>query len=85
MMISLLHAQYLGKGEFAVGFSDGAQGTFDLVGYLRNRRGPLLQALQDEHYVDRAFVEAGALAWPNGLELSPERIYDNTDMARHAA
>lgn len=84
-MISLLHAQYLGKGQFAVSFSDGVQGTFNLVGYLRGRNGPLLQALQDECYVGRAFVDAGALAWPNGLELSPERIYDNTDMTRHAA
>ena len=84
-MISLLHAQYLGKGEFSVGFSDGARGTFDLVGYLRDRRGPLLQALQDEPYIGRAFVEAGALAWPNGLELSPERIYEHTDLARRVA
>lgn len=84
-MISLLQARYLGKYLFAVDFSDGAHGTFDLLGYLKGRHGPLLQALQDEKFVARAFIEAGALAWPNGLELSPERIYDHTDIARRAA
>jgi len=24
----------------------------------------------------RLFIEAGALCWPNGLELSPSRLYE---------
>jgi hypothetical protein len=75
MMISLLNVEYLGNGQFTVDFSDGLHGTFDPSIYLSSRQGPLLLALKDESYIKRAFIEAGALAWPNGLEISPHRIY----------
>lgn len=84
-MISLLHCRYLGAGLFAVQFSDGAEGTFDLNNYLANRQGPLLLPLRDEDYAGRAFIEAGALAWPNGLEIAPQRIYDLVNVVQHAA
>jgi hypothetical protein len=85
MMISLLQAKYLEDGKFSLCFSNGAEGVFDLKGYLATRNGPLLLPLQDESYVRRAFVEAGALAWPNGLEIAPERVYESTRMAKLAA
>ena len=31
----------------------------------------LLEALRDPAYFGRAFIDAGALCWPNGLGLSP--------------
>jgi hypothetical protein len=84
-MISLLHINYLGSKQFSISFSDGAQGNFDLETYLSSRQGSLLIPLQSDSYVSRAFIEAGALAWPNGLEISPQRIYEVTQMIRHAA
>jgi hypothetical protein len=54
-------------------FSDGAEGIFDGCELLK-KRGPLLDALRDEAFFRRAFVDAGALCWPNGLELSPARL-----------
>jgi len=84
-MISLLRIDYLGNSQFAVSFSDGAHGSFDLKTYLSTRQGSLLLPLQNKSYVSRAFVEAGALAWPNGLEISPQRIYESTQIVRRAA
>ena len=54
-------------------FSDGAEGIFDGCELLK-KRGPLLDALRDEAFFRRAFIDAGALCWPNGLELSPARL-----------
>jgi hypothetical protein len=85
MMISLLQVTYCEGGKFSVIFSNECEGVFDLNQYLVTRSGPLLEPLQDESYVRRAFVEAGALAWPNGLELAPERIYQLTKMLKRAA
>ena len=85
MMISLLQATYCEGGNFSVSFSNESEGLFDLNLYLATRNGPLLAPLKDENYVRRAFVEAGALAWPNGLELAPERIYQLTDILKCAA
>ena len=85
MMISLLQATYCEGGKFAIRFSNESEGVFDLNQYLAARNGPLLAPLLDESYARRAFIEAGALAWPNGLEIAPERIYQLTKILKRAA
>ena len=85
MMISLLSVHYLGDRKFSVSFSDGSAGTLDMGEYLANRNGPLLEQLGDESYLSRGFVEAGAFAWPNGLELSPEKLYSLAVLVKNAA
>lgn len=81
MMIKVLHAAYLGDYTIRLEFSDGRIGLFDGRGLLA-RSGPLLDPLRDESYFARCFVDAGALCWPNGLELSPQRLYEQaTDHA----
>ena len=85
MTINLLSVSYVGECRFAVGFSDGRAGILDMARYLATRTGPLLAALADENYLKRAFVDAGALAWPNGLEISPERLYDVAAFVKDAA
>jgi hypothetical protein len=85
MMISLLSVRYLGGRKFSVSFSDGSAGTLDMGEYLVNRSGPLLEQLSDESYLSRGFVEAGAFAWPNGLELSPEKLYSLAVLVKDAA
>jgi hypothetical protein len=34
-----------------------------------------LDKLRDADYFSRVFVDAGALCWPNGLEISPAKIH----------
>lgn len=75
-MIKLLKARYLDGFRFELSFSDGSEGIFDLKAYLGGRDGPLLIPLRDETFARRAFIEAGALCWPNGLELSAQRLHD---------
>ena len=72
-MIKLIAARYRGNFQFVLTFSDGAEGIFDGNAFL-SRSGPLLEALRNESFFLRAFVDAGALCWPNGLELSPTRL-----------
>jgi hypothetical protein len=59
----------------ALSFSDGKEGIFD-GRILLQRSGPLLEPLRDEAYFRRLFIDAGALCWPNGLELSPARLHE---------
>jgi hypothetical protein len=74
-MIKLIEAHYLEDFRVALIFSDGREGVF--VGRdLLQRSGPLLVPLRDEAYFKRVFIDAGALCWPNGLELSPQRLYE---------
>ncbi len=72
-MIKILQADYLGGFQVRLAFADGAVGLYDAHALLE-RQGPLLEPLRDEAYFGRLFVEAGALCWPNGLELAPEPL-----------
>lgn len=72
-MIKVLQARYLGNFKVMLCFSDGQEGQFDGRVLLQNK-GPLLEPLRSEAYFSRCFVDAGALCWPNGLELAPARV-----------
>jgi hypothetical protein len=74
-MIKLLSARYLGDFQIELTFSDGKEGTFSGLALLK-KQGPLLDALREESVFGRFFIDAGALCWPNGLELSPSRLYE---------
>lgn len=55
--------------------NDHSQGIWRTASYLADHTGPLLDKLRDPAYFARVFVDAGALCWPNGLELSPARLH----------
>ena len=74
-MIKLIEARYQGEFQVSLRFSDGKEGVFDGRELLK-RSGPLLESLRDEAYFKRVFIDAGALSWPNGLELSPARMHE---------
>ena len=71
-MIKLKHVKPASDFQLRLDFSDGCRGVFDGRALLQ-RTGPLLEALRDPAYFDRAFIDAGGLCWPNGLSLSPAR------------
>ena len=75
-MIKLVEAHYLGEFRVRLTFSNGQEGVFDGHALLK-KTGPLLEPLQDESYFNRLFIDAGALCWPNGLELSPARLFES--------
>jgi hypothetical protein len=75
-MIKVLEARYLGNYQVELVFSDGKEGVFDGSALLL-RTGGLVVPLRDESYFKRLYIDAGALCWPNGLELAPSRLYEN--------
>lgn len=83
-MIKLLDAKVLKAHTLELSFSDHSHGVFDGAAYLAARRGPLLEALRDADYFGRCFVDAGALCWPNGLELSAARLHELVTVAAPA-
>lgn len=74
-MIKVLNIRHSEPWQLDIEFSDHTHGRFDAKAYLATRQGPLLDALrEDATYFSRAFVDAGAVCWPNGLELSAARL-----------
>lgn len=83
-MIKLLEVKSLNPHVLELSFSGHSQGVFDGAAYLATRQGPLLEALRDPAYFERCFVDAGALCWPNGLELSGTRMHELVQAAQVA-
>lgn len=75
-MIKLLTAKTTAPHLLELRFSDGSMGVFDGADYLALRHGPLLEPLHEPAYFARCFIDAGALCWPNGLELSAARLHE---------
>lgn len=75
-MIKVLNARLVGEFKMEIDFSDHTQGLFDAASYLSCRSGPLLDKLRDAAYFSRYFIDAGALCWPNGLEISPAKVHE---------
>ena len=73
-VIKVLNAHLADAFKLALDFSDHTHGVFDANAYLASRSVPLLDKLRDPAYFNRFFIDAGALCWPNGLEISPARL-----------
>lgn len=66
--------QYRGKYVYNIKFDDGIEGELDFSEYLS--KGPVFEALKDEKLFSKATVEGGTIAWPNGADIAPERLYE---------
>jgi hypothetical protein len=75
-MIRLVNAKVCDDLRIAIAFSDGSEGVFNVQSYLAGKHGSLLEPLKDKAFLKRCFIDAGALCWPNGLELSPLRLHE---------
>ncbi|TMJ18170.1 MAG: DUF2442 domain-containing protein [Alphaproteobacteria bacterium] len=73
-MIELIAIEIAGERALDLAFSDGSRGRWEADAVLA-RDTVLTRPLQDPAYFARAFIEAGALAWPNGLEFSAVSLH----------
>ena len=75
-MIKLLKFACGADFQVELWFSDHSQGHWDAQLYLSAHQGPLLEPLREASYFRRCFIDAGALCWSNGLELSATRLQE---------
>jgi hypothetical protein len=73
-MIELIHIAVAGERALELTFSDGSGGRWEADPVIA-RDTVLTRPLEDPVYLARAFVEAGALAWPNGLEFAGHTLH----------
>jgi Protein of unknown function (DUF2442) len=73
-MIKITHLSVAGPCAIDLSFSDGSSARWQGNDILA-RDTVMTQPLTDPAYFARAFIEAGALAWPNGLEFSGHTLH----------
>lgn len=61
----------------AMRFNDGTEKHIDISQWFK---GPVFKALKDPKFFAQFFVEGGTLAWPNGVDIAPETLYDAVDV-----
>lgn len=73
-MIKITGLAVAGNQTLDLNFSDGSAARWNARDILA-RNTIMTQPLTDPAYFARAFIESGALAWPNGLEFSGEALH----------
>jgi hypothetical protein len=53
-------------------FDDGTEKQIDVSQWFK---GPVFESLKDPKIFKKFFIEAGTLAWPNGVDIAPEALY----------
>lgn len=87
-MIKIARLHVTGPASLHLTFTDGSHAPWSAA-HLIARDTSMTGPLNDPAYFARAFIEAGALAWPNGFELSASalhrRLAESGDLMRDAA
>jgi hypothetical protein len=78
-MIKIVKLEIAGTHKLRLSFSDGRSGVWNAYPLFTSKPTVLTEPLLQPAEFERAFIEAGALAWPNGLELAPWTLYEEMD------
>ena len=73
-IIKLVHLAVDSDNALQLVFSDGTRARW-FAADLIARDTVMTRPLADPAYFARAFIERGALAWPNGFELSADSLH----------
>ncbi|TAM57253.1 MAG: DUF2442 domain-containing protein [Rhodanobacter sp.] len=73
-MIKLKAVESKGGYRLLLRFSDGSSGVLDFAPFVEAAT-EMTAPLSDPTFFSRYFIELGALAWPNGFDLSAESLH----------
>jgi len=80
-MIKITSCKPDGDLRFRLTFSAGSIGIWDAAPLLGSNNTLFTIPLREPQAFARAFIDNGALAWPNGLELAPWTLHQEMDAA----
>ena len=66
--------RYRSGHAYHITFDDGTTGDVDFEVFLG--LGPVFAPLKDLEFFKQARIEGGTIAWPNGVDVAPESLYE---------
>jgi Protein of unknown function (DUF2442) len=72
MLPSVTKAKYVKDYLIEIKFNDGAKKVIDFEPWLT---GPIFRPLKSKHYFKKFFIDGPTIAWPNGVDITPETLY----------
>ncbi len=79
-MNDMTHLEYKHQYVYHIVFDDGTEGDIDFSQYIK--RGKVFQPLAVPAFFQQARIEGGTIAWPNGVDIAPETLYEQCERAR---
>ena len=70
--------KYKNEYVYHVKFDDGTEGDIDFSEYIN--KGVVFKSFRDLEFFKKAFIDGGTIAWPNGIDIAPETIYEKIEM-----
>ena len=70
------HVEVTGPYALRVRFVDGVAGDVDLSQLILSKHAGVFARLRELDVFNQAYVEAGAVTWPGGLDLAPDAMHD---------
>ena len=65
----------LPEWQLAVTFNDGTSGIVDISALVNGPDAGVFEALRDPAFFATAYLDCGAVAWPNGADIAPDAMH----------
>ena len=74
---AVVQADYVSDYKLDITFDDGTRKLVDVSQWFK---GPMFEPLRKKAYFKKFFIEATSIAWPNGVDIAPEALYEAADV-----